>query len=196
MIPIPKSRPKASRELVLQVAKKQFEKDYPGKAFPKWFVLAVRAYYSQTIAPEGNNISAYDDAFFIVGPNGEFSSWNGNTDPSRYGYNNNAGKYMARLKPGSYTFQRVFHRGRYWAFGQAGNPVTVERIDSKGRIRQTETGCFGINNHLGGYNGTSSEGCPTLPPEQWPKYYKELAGIIKSSDSIEFDFILTDGPIN
>lgn len=195
-IPIPNARPKADLLTVIETAKKQFFKDNPGKCFPAFFVLAVRGYYSRTIAPDGNNLNAYDDAFFIVTP-GHFSAWNGNTDPTRDGWNPNAGKYMARLKAGSYKFKRWFHRGRYWAFGQADNPVTVERIDSNGKIRKTETGNnFGINLHKGGVNSTSSEGCLTVPVEQWNRFDSTLAGLMKSLESPEFDLILVDGPIN
>lgn len=194
MIPIPNAKPKASLELVIRTATTQWQKDHPGIPLPEFFVLAVRAYYAQTIAPAGNNLSAYDDAFFIVSPLG-FTAWNGNTDPSRYGWNPNAGKYMARLKPGCWKFGKVLHRQSYQAFGQV-LPVTVERIRKDGSIAITETGDFGIHDHIGGNNGTSSEGCVTHPAHQWTAYRNELNRIIAALGAKQYDFILVEGPIN
>lgn len=178
----------------MEVAPLAWQKHHPGLPLPDFFVLAVRAYYDQTIAPAGNNLSAYDDAFFIVSPLG-FTSWNGNTDPSRYGWNPNAEKYMARLKPGCWKFGKVLHRSSYQAFGQV-RPVTVERIRQDGSIALTETGDFGIHDHIGGTNGTSSEGCVTHPPNQWVPYRNTLNKILSALRLKEYDFILVDGPIN
>jgi hypothetical protein len=193
-IPIPASKPKASLSLVMQKARERWEKCNPGFGLPEFFVLAVRGYYSATIAPAGNNISAYDDAFFIVSPLG-FTAWNGNTDPSRYGWNPNADKFMARLAPGCWKFGKVLHRKKYQAFGQV-RPVTVERIRKDGSIAITETGSFGIHDHCGGNNGTSSEGCTTHPIPQWEPYRRELNRIIDQMGVKIYDFILIDGPIN
>lgn len=193
-VPIPSSKPKASLSLVTQKAAEQWAKFHPGVSLPEFFVLAVRAYFSATIAPAGNNISAYDDAFFIVSPLG-FTAWNGNTDPSRYGWNPNADKYMARLAPGCWKFAKLLHRKSYQAFGQV-LPVKVERIRQDGSIAVTEAGDFGIHDHLGGNNGTSSEGCTTHPPNQWEAYRRELNNIIAKTGVKTYDFILIDGPIN
>lgn len=138
------------------------------------FVVAIRGLFSRTIGAPGNDINAYDDALYVViprpgtGKNPIIHTYNANTDPTRYGWNPGAGKFMARLKPGSYKMRRRLHGGRYMAFGQDGSPVTVERIDADGHIRHTETGSFGIDLHPGGENGTSSEGCQTIPRPQWP----------------------------
>ena len=194
--PIPHSKPKASLELVVSSARKRWEIDNDGKPLPEFFVLAVRGYYEQSMGnPDQNDVSMYDDAFFIVSPLG-FTAWNGNTDPSRYGWNANADKYMARLKPGCWRFIHRMHRGKYLAFGQSENVVTVERIDSNGQVRQTETGCFGIDLHKGGITGTSSEGCNTVPVGQWDAFYQELRGTMRKLAVSTFDFVLIDGPIN
>lgn len=193
-VPIPPSKPKADLSLVIRKADEQWKKCHPGVPLPEFFVLAVRAYFSITIAPPGNNISAYDDAFFIVSPLG-FSAWNGNTDPSRYGWNPNADKYMARLKEGCWKFGKVLHRKSYQAFGQV-RPVTVERIRQDGSIAVTETGDFGIHDHIGGANGTSSEGCVTHPANQWTSYRDTLNKAIATMRVKEYDFILINGPIS
>lgn len=194
-IPLPPSKPKASLATVTAAAEAEWRKTHVGTALPEFFVLFVRGYYDATIAPAGNNLNAYDDACFIVSPLG-FSSWNANTDPTRYGWNGNADKFMARLKPGCYRYQYLQHRGRYMAFGQGERPVTVERIRKDGSVAVTETGCFGINDHLGGDNGTSSEGCLTHPPSQWESYRTVLRGTMRRMGVESYDLLLTKGPIN
>jgi lysozyme len=195
MIPIPKSKPKASRNLVIAKATEAWAKEHGTAPLPDRFVFAVRGYYSETIGAPGNDISAYDDAFFIVTPDG-MTSCNGNTDPSRYGLRPEGGRFMARLKPGCWWFKPLIHRGKYQAYGQGENPVTVERIKKDGTIAKTETGEFGINLHLGGINGTSSEGCCTLPPEQWSDFRRALNEVLHLAGLKRFSFILADGPIN
>jgi lysozyme len=171
----------------------------PGVPLPDLFVLVVRAYYRDSMGvPRANDYGIFDDAFFIVSPFG-YSPWNGNSDPSRIGWNGNAGKYMARLKPGIYDFRRLKHHASrptgYMAFGQGPSPVTVERIKSGGTIAQTETGEFGINLHRAGTSGTSSEGCLTVPQEQWIKFRNTLDDAILKTGVKTFSLILIEGPI-
>jgi lysozyme len=179
------SRPKATRSAVLAAA--------GAVTFP--CVVAVRGYYSDTFAPPGNNVGIYDDALFILTAD-TMTAWNGNTDPSRYGYNPSAGKFMARLKLGRWTFHRLKHHASrpdgYMAFGQGGSPVTVERINADGKVVMSETGCFGINLHRGGINGTSSEGCCTVPRDQWEEFNKTLSGLVGVNP---FQFALVAGPL-
>jgi len=192
-IPIPPSRPKTPLAVVVAAATKEWRKTHT-EALPEAFVLAVRSHYDRTIAPPGPNINADDDAFFAVSPLG-FFSFNGNVEPTRYGWNPNADKFMARLKDGCYRFIHRLHRGKYWAFGQGENPVTVERIRKDGSIAITETGCFGIDLHPHGDNTTSSEGCLTTPDEQWPELYKKVRAMMRGMGIETFDLILTTGPI-
>jgi lysozyme len=142
-----------------------------------------------------NDVGIYDDAIFIVTPT-HFSAWNANCDPSRYGWNGGAGKFMARLKPGVWKFRRLKHKmnspNGYMAYGQGSNAVTVERIREDGSIAVTETGCYGINLHCGGSSRTHSEGCQTIVPKQWPSFDQRLAGLIGIG---LFDYILSDKPI-
>ena len=158
------------------------------------FVVAVRGLFSLTIGAPGNDINVYDDGLYVVQPaaNGDpvVKTWNANTDPTRYGRNAHAGgKFMARLKPGFWWMQERLHGGRYRAFGQCESPVTVERIDEAGNVRQTETGCFGIDLHPGGINSTSSEGCQTVPRETWESLYNLIYKVMKRAP---FPYILMD----
>lgn len=192
-IPIPSSQPRAKLAAVMAAAQAAWKSHEP---LPDFFVLAVRAYYRDSMGLAGeNDVGQYDDAFFIVSPLG-FSAWNGNTDPSRYGWNPNADKFMARLKPGCWKMIYRMHRGSYWAFGQGEHPVTVERMRKDGSVERQETGCFGIDLHKGGVNGTSSEGCLTVPLAQWNDFVNRLRGTMNRLDASTFDLILVDGPIN
>lgn len=199
--PIPQSKPKASQSVVRFAAQDAWDDIHDALPLPDTFVLMVRAYYDPSMGKPGNDVGMYDDAAFIVAP-GHFSSWNANTDPSRYGWNPNADKYIARLKPGVYTYYRLKHKmnspSGYMAFGQGDMPVTVERIRENGTVAQTEKGCFGINLHRGGVNGTSSEGCMTIPTEQWADFDKTLMSVLEYDSLLRagFPLILIDGPIN
>lgn len=194
---IPPSKPKASRQTVEVAALREWKAaGKKAEDFPTTYVFACRAYYEDSMGKQDqNDVGIYDDALFIVTPT-HFSSWNANTDPSRYGWNAGAGKFMARLKPGVWWFRRLKHKinspNGYMAFGQGGDPVTVERIRQDGAIATTEAGCFGINLHRGGNNGTSSEGCQTVPLEQWSAFDKSLAKFIGSD---RFRYILAEGSI-
>lgn len=192
---IPSAKPKASLTTVMDYAKKAWANAGRDLQLPGCFVLGVRGYYRDTMGePLTNDYGIFDDALFVFTPFG-FTSWNGNTDPSRIGWNPNADKFMARLKVGVWQMVKLIHRGKYPAFGQSGNEVTVDRVKSDGTVAKSETGCFGINLHRGG-SGTSSEGCITVPREQWTSFYDTLASGMDATGQKSFPFILIDGPIN
>ncbi|MGE3871174.1 MAG: hypothetical protein AB7F51_16895 [Pseudorhodoplanes sp.] len=133
-------------------------------------VVGIRGYYRDTLgAPGVNDRGIYDDAIFLVSPS-LFAAFNANTDPSRVrkGRGTGAAKGMASLKPGLYRVHRFDkHRGKYLALCQRAGPVTVIR---DGNPPYEDRGNFGINIHRGGINTTSSEGCQTIPPDQWPAF--------------------------
>ena len=197
--PIPSSKPRATLAVVMAAALAAWKPKHANQPLPELFVLGVRAYYRDTMGRPGtNDTGLYDDALFIVSPFG-FSAWNANTDPSRYGWNPGAGKFMARLACGVWVFQRLKHHASrpdgYLAFGQGESPVTVERIREDSSVAMAETGCFGINLHRGGINGTSSEGCCTVPAEQWPAFDQTLATALSRTGARSFPFLLIEGPI-
>jgi len=201
MMPAPTSKPRASVGVVLAAAEKAWTAARPGMPLPATFVLAVRGYFRDFMGvPRSNDYGIYDDGIFVVAPTPlGFSAWNGNTDPSRIGWNAKAGKYMARLRTGVWEFCRLKHHASrpdgYMAFGQGTAAVTVDRLRANLTIAETETGCFGINLHRGGTNGTSSEGCLTIPMEQWGDFRETLNLAIAASGSGTFPLILIDGPI-
>ena len=198
-IPTPPTKPRASLGVVMAAAEKAWTAKHAGTPLPGLFVLVVRGYYRDSMgAPRTHDVGIFDDAFFIVTPFG-VTPWNGNSDPSRTGWNANAGKYMARLQTGVWTYRRLKHHASrpdgYMAFGQGDDPVTVERLRSDAAIAQTETGCFGINLHRAGINGTSSEGCMTVPQDQWIQFRNTLDTALEKTGSKTFQLILIDGPI-
>ena len=132
-------------------------------------LVGIRAYYRDTLGAAGrNDRGIYDDAFALIGP-GFFRTFNGNTDPSRYrkGKGTGAGKGMACLKAGLYRAHQFGKHKGYEALIQTGGAVTVYR---DGEPDYPDTGYFGINIHRGGQTTTSSEGCQTLPPDQWQEF--------------------------
>lgn len=145
-------------------------------------LLGVRGYYKNTMGEPGkNDIGIYDDAIFIVAPNNLMLSYNGNTDPSR------ALPNVAVLKPGGPYLYKIGMHGvsgdhPYRALRQFGR-VTVLR----GGKEDTDTAAapFYIDIHRGGYNTTSSLGCQTIHPDQWPDFFTNVETLMdKNRQSI------------
>lgn len=135
------------------------------------YLVGVRGYFKDTMGKVGvNDIGMYDDAIGIISQEA-LVTFNFNVDPSRQK------KGMANLKANSnpgWLYKRGIHglnkpkSLQYEAFVQA-DKVTVKRFE-----QGDDTGFFGINIHRGGFTGTSSLGCQTVPREQW-EAFKELA---------------------
>lgn len=163
-------------------------------------VLAVRGYYRDSMGVPGqNDVGIFDDAAFVVS-GGNVTPFNWNCDPSKVGFNAAVGKPFAMLKPGLWPFVRGQHKGRGAAWrqpdsGQAKN-AGLSRFFSDSRScgefkvwrdrdglitadSPVEDDYQAINIHWGGEFGTSSWGCQTAPPVQWPAFQKlsyKLAG--------------------
>lgn len=144
-------------------------------------LLGVRGYRRDTMGRVGvNDVGMYDDAIFLRWP-GAMLACNANCDPSRIGWNSAVGKPFAQLKTGIWPFIRGKHKGEYDALRQPyeeqaanlGLPnhghFTVLRDDGKGQ-RYEDEGYHAINIHHGSTYGTSSWGCQTLPPPEWPDF--------------------------
>lgn len=164
----PQKLPQANREYI----KELLEKNHPGIELPDFLIVGIRGYYKKTMGdPTKNDRAIYDDAIFIVSKD-EFHTFNANTDPSAFKTG------IAKLKPGVWPCYRFdIHGGRhakYPAICQRAGEVTVSRDN-----REDETGMFGINIHKGGYKTTSSEGCQTIYPDQWDRFYLTAARIFK-----------------
>lgn len=165
----PSAKPRLARaELLEKIASFGIDRaKYP------LIAVGIRAYYRDTMGLPGvNDRGMYDDAIFLDCED-SFASFNGNTDPSAYrpGVGFAEGKKgMAVLNPGAWFVHRFdVHNGKYLALCQRAGKVTVTRDGKDGRNYE-DTGNFGINIHKGSYHGTSSLGCQTIHPDQWPGF--------------------------
>lgn len=161
----PKSIPQITREQL--IARLSQSPAIPSFAIDidRVFLVGIRGYYRDTMGRKGvNDRGIYDDAMFLVGQD-HFSTYNANTDPS-----SPFKKHLATLRTGLWFYKLGTHglnrpaAQRYQALVQAA-PVTVDRDGEK-----SETGYFGINIHRGSINSTSSAGCQTIVPAQWPAF--------------------------
>lgn len=181
---VPSSRPKLTKSEAEKILKAKNVGSAPV------CVLAVRGYYSKMGGP-GNDRSIFDDAAFVCSPTA-FVSVNWNTDPSSYRKGRGTGAYkgMASLKLGVWDYKIGAHKGVSPACRQA-DDVTVIRDGDSGDYE--DTGDFAINHHWGSNSGgTSSAGCQTAPPSQWPSYINALVGELKRYGQKTFKYVLID----
>lgn len=178
---LPSGRPRLERNAIDQIL-------HTAKVTDAVAIVGIRGYYRDTMGRPGvNDRGIYDDALFIVSPSA-FVSFNGNVDPSV------ERKAIAVLQPGVWRYKIGIHglsrpaAQRYKALVQAGS-VTVLR-DQGGH----DTGMFGINIHRGGINGTSSLGCQTIPPSQWPAFIALVESELKRAGQATVPYVLTVQP--
>lgn len=209
--------PQAPKELVLRLSEEGFDR-YNLDGTPVCWWLAVRGYWPQSMGPtRKNDPGVWDDAMFFVCPSREiFIPQQANTDPSRYGWNSGAGKPMAVLNTGLWFFRRGAHKGKTPAFRQltpeearAHNAAKKKHlVPNDGRFSVTRTyaegdkrnyveaGYYAINIHPGGINGTSSEGCQTVPRAVATNFLQKCWDTSLTSMIDAIPYLLVDGPIN
>lgn len=167
---LPLYRPKQADEVTLAVLDEFAHLMPADRRDDKVKVLMVRGYYLNSMGRKDQNDRAiYDDAIFVVSPEG-IQPFNGNSDPSRFRKRIATIKanQAIRYRPGLHGYNRK--NGPYPAFRQDANCTVVR--DGIG----DDHGMFHVNFHRGGVNGTSSEGCLTVPTHQWNEFY----GLVKS----------------
>ncbi|MCZ4088891.1 lysozyme [Sinorhizobium psoraleae] len=187
---LPLNRPKQSAAITQSVLQK-FQDLIPEDGRDDVVaIVAVRGYYLNTMGKESaNDRGVYDDAIFVVEPNG-VHNFNGNTDPSRFG------RGIARLKPrqairyrpGPHGFSRK--NGPYPAFRQDSDCTVIR--DETGEDTDSPTSRFWINLHRGGVTSTSSLGCQTVPPHQWNEFKTLVDGLLKKHGQATFYYLLVD----
>jgi lysozyme len=184
-------KPQATLTTVTRNAEKQWKKHRGNAPMPSLYLVGVPGYYWRTMGnPDANDRGIYDDAIFVISPT-IFASFNANTDPSAFR------KAIATLIPGVHPYRMGNHGisrpgGGYPAFRPATkNEALPVRRDGESTIPSPRPG-IAINIHRGGRNGTSSEGCQTIPPTQWDQFYATVTGEMKRHGVKVFDYILLD----
>lgn len=176
---IPKSKPQAKAAEITKLIPQAVADQYPV------ILVGVRGYYRDTMGAVGkNDRGIYDDAIFVIAPDC-FASFNANTDPSAFKPN------VSSLKLGVHLYKKGKHKisspNGYAAFRPAtkdeGLPVTRDGVgDSIG---------YAINIHKGGYNGTSSLGCQTIPPSQWESFRSLVYSLMDKNGQKIIPYVLT-----
>lgn len=189
------NRPQWDRAKVESILKEKYSQ--AGEEMPKVVLLGVRGYFENTMGVKGqNDRGIYDDALFIYAPN-FLKSFNFNTDPSRTGFNEHAGKGFAVLQPGIWMYKIGIHGlskpsyKQYRAFVQAGK-VTIKRDGHDDADSGEFYGFFGVNIHRGGINGTSSEGCQTVVTEQWAEFFTTAEALLNQHNQNIIDYVLIE----
>jgi lysozyme len=176
---LPESTPKASLARVTKAITK-------AKLTDSVVLVGVRGYYKDTMGKTGvNDRGIYDDALFIISPT-HFSAYNANTDPSAHRQG------IASLVPGVHRYRRGNHGisrpgGGYPAFRPATKDEELPVV--RDGVINPRPG-VAINIHRGSRTNTSSEGCQTLPPQQWDAFYAALSGEMKRHGVTTFPYLL------
>ena len=174
----PSARPRISREKIQLI----LAQHRVGAAVA---LVGIRGYYRDTMGKPGtNDRGIYDDTICLISKDA-FVAFNANVDPSVHR------RAIAVLQPGVWTYKLGIHglskpkEQRYRALVQAAE-VTVHRDGGK-----ADTGFFGINIHRGGRTTTSSLGCQTIPPDQWPAFIALIESELKRAGQTTMPYVLT-----
>jgi lysozyme len=188
---IPSSRPQKKMDQVLDLLGEEIFELNPV------ILVAVRGYYLDSMGKKGvNDRGVYDDAVFVISPT-TFTSFNFNVDPSAYRQG------IATILPGVHWFRRGRHgisRDRpnkivsYPAFrpATAGERLPVSRDGESGRSKRDGVA---TNIHKGSRTSTSSEGCLTVPPNQWEEFYAIVDAEMRRHKVDKFPVILLENTL-
>jgi lysozyme len=183
---LPPARPQQTRE---ETARIIAESGLQGNVF----LLGRRGYYLRSMGdPAKNDRGIYDDAIILYATGTAHVTFNANTDPSAHRPG------IASLIPGAWSYKLGIHglskpkAQQYTALVQAA-PVTVARDSAtRGGKPVLDTGYFGINIHRGGRTGTSSLGCQTIHPDQWPAFIALVQQELKRHGQKTIPYLLTE----
>lgn len=158
--------PQLPAERVLEIVA---ENRVPRPRYPV-AVVSIRGYRLDSMGkPGANDRDIFDDALFIVLPDGRVLPFNGNTDPA--GWKHGRATLVPGIHlmgPGPHNVSKGTSR-MYPAFRQA----EVFTVTRDGRGSERFSGFFGINlhkaaGHFGSFGTTSSHGCQTIPTDSGP----------------------------
>jgi hypothetical protein len=138
--------------------------------------------------PNTNDINLYDDAMILYS-NDIYETFNANTDPSFIVKN---GRELAVLKTGKYKFYCGKHKNKYNALRAYPEGVVLP-CTRNGK----DSTCRFINIHKGGMTPSSagvtwSEGCPSIPNNQWRDFIETVYRIMRYKGLKTVDFLLID----
>lgn len=177
---VPASRPQWPRERIEAILAAHGVTARPA-------LVGVRGYYLDTMGRAGvNDRGLYDDAMFLVS-DGLFRAYNANTDPSR------GRPGIATLEPGVHLYRKGKHGvsrdNPYPALRPAtpGERLPVRRDGSTGL-----SSGVAINIHRGGRTTTSSEGCQTIPPDQWPEFIGAVYAAMDAAHAKTIPYLLVE----
>lgn len=179
---LPAAKPKMTREDVL--------KELIAFQADQVRLLGIRGYYKSMGDPTKNDRGIYDDAVFIISPR-LFKSFNFNADPSseRLGIASLVAPQTIWYKEGLHGISGANPRQ---AFRQDSFGIQVLRDGKPGIHKDSAAAPFWINIHDGGYTTTSSEGCQTLPKDQWPDFNKTLKEELAFYKQTRFPYTLIE----
>lgn len=167
----PPAKPRISAEAVEKIVRDHKVKD-------PVVLVGIRGYYAKTFSDPkkgqtlGNDRGIYDDAIMLLTPTA-YATFNANADPSIFR------RGIATLAEGVHPYKK----GRHGISRGEGYPAlrpatTGERLPVRRDGQAGTTFGVALNIHRGGLNTTSSEGCQTIHPEQWPAFialvYEEM----------------------
>jgi len=147
------------------------------------FLLGIRGYEN----PGQNETGVYDDCICVV-DTVSFEAFNANTDPSKHarGMATVIAPQIIKYKIGVHNLHKDKSK-QYQALVQA-SPIAVNREG----VGEVPPGWFGINIHRGGVKTPGSEGCQTLPPDQWPEFMRVVWEVLKMRKLWELSYLLVE----
>lgn len=202
--------PAITHEQALKLVRRSGQLGLNFDKFPAGFFLTIRGYYRDSLGAKGkNDVGMYDDMLAWVSEK-DILPIQGNTDPSRVGWNGSLGKPFAMLVPGVWYFIRGPHKGRQPCFRQPTEEnaqdfripgkgyFTVYRAKGQNQISQhtapTESGYFAINIHDGGDENTSSWGCLTAPSKTFIPWATEIWARTREKKQDVLPMLLLENP--
>lgn len=180
---LPKTRPKRDAIQLDRIAER-YNLDGSKPAF-----VFVRGWYLDTVGQPGvNDYNLWDDAAFLLLPDGTAESFNANTDPS---VAQRGKRKLAKLNLGRYQFYKGRHKNRYAAFRSYPEGVILNVT----RNGQPSTAQF-INIHKGAAGDatdrTWSEGCLTIHGLQWNEFQTRSYAAMDKYNQTIIDCVLVE----
>jgi lysozyme len=158
-------------------------------------LVGIRGYYLRTMGdPTRNDRGLWDDAMILVSPE-VYATFNANTDPSIYRTG------IASLMEGVHRYRRGNHGiGRGPGYPALRPATTGERLPVRRDGREGIHDGVAINIHRGGSiastspRATSSEGCQTIPREQWEAFINLVYSEMRRHGQQTVPYVLTAAP--